>query len=63
MDVYSLQLFMGHEKIDTTAKYFVQSPDAMARMRAVLAARDAPVTHGPVELASVRAATGRKAVT
>ena len=59
VDIASVQAFMGHESLRTTERYVHAAPSARDRIRAVLEARDTPVTHadqlltdasGPVSL-------------
>lgn len=45
MDIASVQAFMGHESLRTTERYVHAAPSARERLRAVLEARDTPVTH------------------
>ena len=45
VDVASAQAFMGHESLRTTERYVHVTPNARDRIRAVLEARDSPVTH------------------
>lgn len=45
VDVASVQAFMGHESLLTTQRYVHAAPAARDRLRAILNARDTPVTH------------------
>lgn len=45
LDIASVQAFMGHESLRTTERYVHAAPSARERIRAVLEARDTPVTH------------------
>ena len=56
VDVASVQAFMGHESLLTTQRYVHAAPSARERIRAVLEARDTPVTHARPPKAAPRGA-------